>query len=146
MSLQLVIDIISLIFILSGALFCLAASIGLARFTTTLQRMHASSKPQTFGLVLTMVGTALYVVTHAAPGPTSYGDIGLLVLITIFALMTAPVIGNRVGHVAMKEDREEPEPTIGTTAAEYSDVVEARVAEGSEEPTDEPTDKPTEEK
>lgn len=96
-------DILSITLILTGALFCLATSIGLARFRDTVARMHASTKPQTFGLATTLLGLVLHILAYGESGATVRGDLGILALIIIFALMTSPIIGNRLGHVAQKE-------------------------------------------
>nr|WP_120491723.1 monovalent cation/H(+) antiporter subunit G [Corynebacterium lactis] len=99
----LIADIIAIGAVVSGALLCLAAAIGLARFRDTVSRMHASSKPQTLGLMLTLTGALLHVLVHGTRDTTTLGDLGLLTLIICFALGTAPIIGNRVGHEAYKE-------------------------------------------
>lgn len=96
-------DVIAIAAIISGALLCLAAAIGLARFRDTVSRMHASSKPQTLGLMLTLSGALLHVLAHGVWDATTLGDLGLLTLIICFALGTSPIIGNRVGHEAYKE-------------------------------------------
>ena len=53
MSWSLIADILSLTLVISGSLLILAAAIGLARFKDTMSRVHAVSKPQTTGLILT---------------------------------------------------------------------------------------------
>lgn len=99
----LVADIIAIVLIISGALMCVAAAVGLVRFRDTISRMHASSKPQTFGLILTLSGALLHIITHGTASATTNSDLALLVLIILFALGTSPIIGNRVGHEAFKE-------------------------------------------
>ena len=100
---MLFVDIISITLILAGVLFCLATAIGLARFRDTIGRMHASTKPQTLGLSLTLLGTVLHIFANGGGGVTVNGDLSMLVLIVLFALMTSPIIGNRLGHVSQKE-------------------------------------------
>lgn len=99
----LVADIIAIVLILSGMLLCVAASVGLIRFRDTISRMHASSKPQTLGLILTLTGSLLHVATHAPTHATTNSDLALLTLIILFALGTSPIVSNRVGHEAFKE-------------------------------------------
>ena len=106
---DLFLDILSLTFILLGALLAISTALGVVRFRDTVSRMHASSKPQTMGLALTLIGVILHIIVHGDLSIQVRGDLGMLVLIMLFALMTAPVIGNRISHVAKREgliDRE----------------------------------------
>lgn len=96
-------DILSLTFILLGALLAVSTALGLVRFRDTVSRMHASSKPQTMGLALTLIGVILHILVHGDLSVQVRGDLGMLVLIMLFALMTAPVVGNRISHVAKRE-------------------------------------------
>lgn len=96
-------DVFVLVLIISGALLCLSSAVGVARFRDTVSRMHASSKPQTLGLILTLSGALIHLLVHAERTPQVLGDLGLLFLIICFAFGTAPIIANRVGHEAVKE-------------------------------------------
>jgi multicomponent Na+:H+ antiporter subunit G len=49
------------VLVLTGALMCFAAGVGLIRFPDVLSRLPAATKPQIFGL---MVITADIAVTH----------------------------------------------------------------------------------
>ncbi|WP_295624843.1 monovalent cation/H(+) antiporter subunit G [uncultured Corynebacterium sp.] len=100
---MLIVDVISVALIISGALFCLATAIGLVRFRDTIGRMHASTKPQTLGLTLTLAGTVLHIFANGGGDVTVNGDLSMLILILLFALMTSPIIGNRIGHIVQKE-------------------------------------------
>ncbi|EEI18026.1 cation:proton antiporter [Corynebacterium sanguinis] len=96
-------DIISLIFILPGAFMVFSAAVGSVRFKSTLARIHAITKPQTTGLVLMVVGTIIRVIGSPDFGVHERGDIGMLVLLVIFALMTNPVTAQRLGRVSRLE-------------------------------------------
>ena len=100
---MLIFDILSITLIMTGALFSLAASIGLIRFRDTVARMHASTKPQTLGLTLTLLGVVAHIVARGGGGVTVAGDLGMMVLVVLFAMITSPIIGNRLGHVSLKE-------------------------------------------
>lgn len=65
MSWSLIADILSLILVISGSLLILAAAIGLARFKDTMSRVHAVSKPQTTGLILTIMGAFIRKIGRA---------------------------------------------------------------------------------
>lgn len=75
---------------LTGCSLTLAASIGVLRFPDLLARMHAATKPQTLGLVLSMTGLAL-----------SLGSSQLtwkLMLVIVLQFITSPVSAHMVGR------------------------------------------------
>nr|WP_078591805.1 monovalent cation/H(+) antiporter subunit G [Streptomyces megasporus] len=86
-------DIVSAVLLLTGAVFCLLGALGLLRFPDTVSRLHASSKAQTLGVLLALLGAAVHV-------PLPYA--GLLLLTGLFQLFTAPVTGQVVGRVAYR--------------------------------------------
>lgn len=87
-------DIGAAIFLISGSLLALAAAIGLVRFPDLLTRMHAATKPQTLGLLLILIGLGLRL------RDPQY--IGILVLVGVFQLATAPVAAHMVGRTAFR--------------------------------------------
>ena len=99
----LILDTISLIFLFLGSILALSAAVGLARFRDTMTRLHAVTKPQTLGLILAVSGAVLRVLGASDLDAGAAGDLGVLVLIIAFTLITAPVIGQRVGRLARKE-------------------------------------------
>ncbi len=79
----------SVCFIL-GCSLNLIAAIGALRFPDLLARMHAATKPQVLGLILTMAGLA-----------ASLGSSQLtwkLLIVVLFQFMTAPVSAHMVGR------------------------------------------------
>jgi multicomponent Na+:H+ antiporter subunit G len=90
-------DIISSVLLILGATMALTTAIGMLRFPDTLSRMHASTKPQTFGLLLMLIGAMIRLGDNV--------DNGMLVLAGLFALMTAPVIAHRIGRLVYQEQR-----------------------------------------
>ncbi|MFP7365975.1 monovalent cation/H(+) antiporter subunit G [Corynebacterium callunae] len=103
MSLQLITDIISLVFIILGAFLSFSASVGLLRFKDSMSRVHAMAKPQTSGLILTVTGAIIRIVGHESFNQSHRSDLGLLVLLVLFALLTSPVTAQRVGRVSRRE-------------------------------------------
>lgn len=99
----LILDIISITCVLFGTFLVLATAIGMARFRDTMSRLHSVTKPQTLGLVLTVIGAILRILTMNELTPGNKGDLGTLILIILFALFTAPIVGQRVGRVARRE-------------------------------------------
>ncbi|BBZ65616.1 hypothetical protein MINS_10450 [Mycolicibacterium insubricum] len=57
--------------------------------------MHAATKPQVLGLLLVLAGAVTRLGGHA--------DVGMLILTGLFTLITAPVIAQRVGQLAYRE-------------------------------------------
>jgi len=90
-------DVFSAVFILSGSLLALTAAIGIVRFPDTLSRMHAATKPQTFGMILILIGALIQLDGHV--------DSGMLILTGLFTLITAPVVAQRVGRLVYREQR-----------------------------------------
>jgi multicomponent Na+:H+ antiporter subunit G len=90
-----VLDIAAGVLVLSGSALALTAAIGVVRFPDTLSRMHAATKPQVLGLLLVLVGAAIRLRGHA--------DVGMLILAGSFTVITAPVVANRVGQLAYRE-------------------------------------------
>lgn len=88
-------DVISVVALLLGALLALVAAIGVLRFPDLLSRMHAATKPQVLGLLLIIVGVGFRLRSPA--------DVGMLALIAIFQLATAPVSAHMLGRTAFRK-------------------------------------------
>jgi multicomponent Na+:H+ antiporter subunit G len=88
-------DIVTAVLVLGGSTLSLTAAIGVVRFPDTLSRMHAATKPQTLGLLLVLAGAAIRLRGNI--------DVGMIILAGTFTLITAPVVGNRVGQLAYRE-------------------------------------------
>ena len=105
-------DAISLLFILPGSFMVFSAAVGAVRFDSTLARVHAITKPQTTGLLLMFVGTIIRLVSSPSFSVHERGDLGILVLLVLFALMTNPVTAQRLGRVARREGLYGPEDQL----------------------------------
>ena len=90
-----VFDVVAGALVLAGSVLALTAAIGVVRFPDTLSRLQAASKPQVLGLLLVLTGAGLRLRGHA--------DVGMLILAGLFTLITAPVVANRVGQLAYRE-------------------------------------------
>ncbi|MER7167749.1 monovalent cation/H(+) antiporter subunit G [Micromonospora sp. NPDC000207] len=86
--------------LVAGAGLALAAGIGLLRFPDVLDRMHAATKPQVLGVLLTMLGLALRLRTPA--------DLGMVAVVGLFQLATAPVAAQMIGRAAYRSGRHDP--------------------------------------
>ena len=87
------VDVVAAVLMLIGAASCLLGAIGLVRLPDLPARLQAATKPQTLGLALVVVGTALRVELASAV------TLGLVVL---FQVITAPVVSQIVGRAAYR--------------------------------------------
>ncbi|GAA1187018.1 hypothetical protein GCM10009584_31450 [Ornithinimicrobium humiphilum] len=94
MSWTTVADLLGLVFLLMGAMLCLVAGIGLLRFPDLLTRMHAGTKPQVLGVLLVILGVGLRTRSGL--------DVGMLVLIGVFQLLTIPAGAHMVGRAGFR--------------------------------------------
>jgi len=94
MNLTEVLDVAGLVCLLLGAMLCVAASIGLLRFPDLLTRMHAGTKPQVLGVLLVILGVGLRTRSGL--------DVGMLVLIGVFQLLTIPAGAHMVGRAGFR--------------------------------------------
>ena len=86
-------DVIAACLMLLGALSCLLGAIGLVRLPDLPARLQAATKPQTLGLSLILLGTALRVELASAV---------TLLLVVLFQIITAPVVSQLVGRAAYR--------------------------------------------
>jgi multicomponent Na+:H+ antiporter subunit G len=86
-------DVVAAVLMLLGALSCLLGAIGLVRLPDLPARLQAATKPQTLGLSLILLGTALRVELAAAV---------TLLLVVLFQVITAPVVSQIVGRAAYR--------------------------------------------
>lgn len=103
MTLHLITDIISLVLLLIGGFLSFSAAVGLVRFKSTMSKVHAITKPQTTGLILTVLGAIIRVMGSPDFSLAERGDLGVLLLLVIFALLTSPVTAQRVGRIGRRE-------------------------------------------
>lgn len=101
MNWELVADIVTGFCLLTGASLCLAAAIGIVRFPDLLTRMHAATKPQVLGILLLLIGVAVQMRSPL--------DIGMVLLVAAFQLITAPVSAHMVGRAAYRTGNVRPD-------------------------------------
>jgi multicomponent Na+:H+ antiporter subunit G len=87
-----VIEVLSKIFILTGAFFMFVAALGVYRMHDLYMRLHASTKSATFGVGFLLLGAAL-----------QFWDSGIsarALAIVLFTYATAPVAAHMIGRAA----------------------------------------------
>lgn len=87
-------DVLAALLLLAGSVLCLCAAVGLVRFPDLLSRMHAATKPQVLGVVLVMLGVGVGLRSGLA--------VGMLVLVAVFQLLTAPVASHMMSRAALR--------------------------------------------
>lgn len=91
---DLVLDALSLVCLIAATGFSLAAGLGLLRFPDVLSRLHAATKPQIFGLLLTIAAIALH--------DRSWMTLLALLPVFVFQCLTAPISAHMVGRAAYR--------------------------------------------
>lgn len=99
-------SIVAGILLILGAMFVLIGAVGVLRFTTPIERLHAGAKGPTLGLLLMGSGTALTIRTSAA-------TIGV-VLVIVLQLLAGPLGSHTIGRAIHRdEQRDEQRDTEG---------------------------------
>jgi multicomponent Na+:H+ antiporter subunit G len=87
-------EIAVLVLILIGAVLCLTAAVGLARFPDVPTRLHAATKPQVLGFILICIAVVL--------GLGSWQVAAFLLPVVLIQLATAPLSAHMVGRQAYR--------------------------------------------
>lgn len=91
---DLLLDIISWIFLISGSFFCLTGGIGLMRFPEFFSRIHAASLTDTLGASLILIG----LMFQAGLSLT----LAKLIMILIFSLIAGATASHAMAKAALK--------------------------------------------
>lgn len=91
-----VLDVVSGILVVIGALFALSGGVGLLRFPDFYTRVHAVGVTDSAGAGLILVGLLLQV--------PDWGVAARLVLILLFLLLTSPTATHALARAARKDD------------------------------------------
>lgn len=102
--LDVLVQIVVALLVLSGCLLALIAAIGLHRLPDLFCRMHAATKPATLGLVCIALGVGLAVPVR--------GSLVKLLLVVVLQFLTAPVAAHMVGRAAYTSGIEMSERTV----------------------------------
>ncbi|MEU4568568.1 monovalent cation/H(+) antiporter subunit G [Micromonospora sp. NPDC023956] len=90
-------DLLASACLLAGALLSVAAGIGVLRLPNALDRMHTVTKPQVLGVLLILLGLALRLRS-----PT---HLGMILLVGLFQVATAPVTAQMIGRAVYRSGR-----------------------------------------
>ncbi len=131
-----VLDTIGAVFLLLGAMLCFAASVGLVRFPDVLTRMHAATKPQTLGLLFVVAGVAFSLQNFQA--------LGMLLLVAILQLLTAPVAAHMVSRTAYRTGQVREDLLTEDDLADDLAAAGFQLVTGDEDDGDAEDDRPSE--
>jgi multicomponent Na+:H+ antiporter subunit G len=92
-----VLDVISVVLMLTGCLLAVVAGVGLVRFPDVLARLHAGTKPQVTGVVLIVAGAVLRLEGSSV--------VSMLVLAAMLQLLTAPVSAHLIARVGYRREQ-----------------------------------------
>ena len=105
-----VLDLLGAVALFLGCSLSLVAAIGMVRFPDLLTRMHAATKPQVLGLMLLTTGVALTL-----RDPTA---VGMLALVVLAQMVTAPVAAHMVGRASYRAGQARRELLLADELAE----------------------------
>ena len=89
-------DDIGAILLVAGAAFVLVGAVGVIRFSTPTERLHAAAKGPTLGLLLLGAGTAVKIGTTSA--------VVTVVLVILLQLLAGPLGSHMIGRVIHRQD------------------------------------------
>lgn len=90
-------NVLAGILLVAGAAFVLVGAVGVVRFDTPTERLHAAAKGPTLGLMLLGAGTAVAIGSTAAV-------VGI-VLVIVLQLLAGPVGSHMIGRAIHRDDR-----------------------------------------
>jgi multicomponent Na+:H+ antiporter subunit G len=91
---EVILDIISWIFLLGGSFFCLTGAVGLLRFPEFFSRIHAASLTDTLGASMILIGLMFQAGWGLA--------LPKLILILIFSLLAGTTASHAMAKAALK--------------------------------------------
>ncbi len=94
MTLDLLLDILTGVFLILGAFLSLAAGVGLIRFPDAIARMHATTKPQILGVIFILMAIALQ--------DRRWATVLIMLAIIVFQMLTAPISAHMVGRAGYR--------------------------------------------
>lgn len=87
-----ILDVIAALFMLVGFFFVIVAAVGVLRLPDFYTRMHASGKSETLGIMLTLIGLAIY---------QGFNLVSLKILmISVFVLLANPIGSHAISRAA----------------------------------------------
>jgi multicomponent Na+:H+ antiporter subunit G len=118
-------DVVAAVFLILGSFLVFSAGVGLNRFPDVLFRLHAVTKPQVLGLLGAMAALALRI--------RSGSSVWMLVLVALFALITAPVSAHMVSRAAIRTGQMDRGALVADELADDIKAAQSNLAEHAAE-------------
>ncbi len=109
---EIFLDIISWICLLSGSFFCFTGALGIFRFPDFFSRMHAASITDTLGAGLILIG----LMFQAGIGLV----LAKLILILLFSLLASTTAAHAMTKAALKSGLKPEAETVKSKVSEYT--------------------------
>lgn len=103
---EMIVNLISILFIIIGSLFSLVSAIGVYRLPDVYTRAHATGKASTLGVMFIMIGVMLFFVARDHTFHPS------LMLAILFLFLTGPVGGHLINRSAYNSGIKYTDATI----------------------------------
>lgn len=97
---QIVCDLVSRFFLLSGAFFALTGAVGIVRLPDFYSRLHPAGKSDSLAQTLILTGLLLQIFSNEAYAAFGYFGGVKLVLICVFLLLTTPTATHAIAKAA----------------------------------------------
>ncbi|QXE00501.1 monovalent cation/H(+) antiporter subunit G [Terribacillus sp. DMT04] len=112
---EIILDILVILFLLGGAFIVFTASVGVLRFPDIYTRLHAASKGSTLGVAGILIGAFIFHYME-------YGIVsGRLILGVLFIMLTAPVASHLISRAAHLRGAK----PYGTLKDQYQEAIDA---------------------
>lgn len=85
--------VVAIVFVLSGVFFLVMGGVGLVRFPDFYTRMHAAGKCDTLGVLLVLMGLAIFEGFSLASAK--------ILLIAVFLFLTSPTSTHAIARAAL---------------------------------------------
>lgn len=119
MTLPEILDTVALVLVLIGAMLCLTAAIGIARFRDVPTRLHAATKPQVLGVILICLAIALALRSAEVTA--------FIIPVVLIQLATAPLSAHMVSRQAYRNG------TVDEASLVVDELAEARARQAEDE-------------
>lgn len=126
-------EVVTIVLLVTGALFMLLAAVGVVRLPDVFMRMQATSKAATLGTGCMMLAVAVY-----------FGELGVVVraaAVIVFTFFTAPVGAHMIGRAAYIGRSALWDKTVADELRGRYDPVSAGGAARGEDPPQGPPDR-----